>query len=163
GVRIGGYAAQHPEKVEKLLLYAPRYVRLDPSDPPRGLPEPGVPTAMLAVDDFADWDTQVKCEDQFSPVIREVISRTRLEFDPLGSTWGRVGVKRSPAQGTLFGWNPTVAPRIQAPTLIITGDLDPAPVTNVTAGRNLYNDLLVDNKVFVHVACASHYLVWENR
>ena len=30
GVRIGGYTARHPEKVEKLFLYAPRYNRLDP-------------------------------------------------------------------------------------------------------------------------------------
>jgi hypothetical protein len=35
--------------------------------------------------------------------------------------------------------------------------------TGVTQGRNLYNDLPIDNKVFIHVACASHQLVWENQ
>ena len=62
GVRIGGYAAQHPEKVEKLLFYSPRYNRLDPTAPPNALPERGVPTALLAVNDFTDWDLQAKCE-----------------------------------------------------------------------------------------------------
>ena len=71
GVRIGGYTARHPEKVEKLFLYAPRYNRLDPSDPPKVLPEPGVPMRVQPVDNFAAWDAEVKCEDQFTPAIRE--------------------------------------------------------------------------------------------
>jgi len=161
GVRIGGYTARHPEKVEKLFLYAPRYNRLDPSDPPKVLPEPGVPMRVQPVDDFAGWDAEVSCENQFTPGIREVMTLSRLEFDPLGSTWGTTGVRRAPFQGTLFGWNPTVARRIEAPTLIIAGDLD--RMSGVTHGRNLYDDLLIDNKVFVHVECASHQLVWENQ
>ena len=113
------------------------------------------------VDNFAGWDAEVKCEDQFTPPIREVMTLTRLEFDPLGATWGTAGVRRAPLQGTLFGWNPTVARRIEAPVLIIAGDLDAQ--TGVPHGRNLYDDLLIDSKVFVHVACASHQLVWENQ
>ena len=158
--RIGGYAVRYPDKVEKLVLYAPAYPPNQPNDPPT-LPEPGVPMTVLSVDDFAGWDGEVKCEDQFTPAIRDVVTSINLEFDPLGSTWGEVGVRRSPVQGTLWGWNATVAPRIHAPTLIIAGDLD--RMTGVTEGRNLYDDLLIDSKVFVHVACASHFLVWENQ
>jgi pimeloyl-ACP methyl ester carboxylesterase len=115
---------------------------------------------VVPVNNHSRWDAQVKCNDQFTPAIREAIVHTRLEFDPLGSMWGDVGVRRSPVQGTLFGWNATVSRRIETPTLVIAGDLDIE--SGVPDGRNLYDDLPLERKVFVHVACASHYLVWEN-
>lgn len=34
GPRAGGYAALHPEKVDKLFLFAPAFSKLAPSDPP---------------------------------------------------------------------------------------------------------------------------------
>ena len=44
---------------------------------------------------------------------------------------------------------------------VIRGDLDTqAPEAGVKA---LYEDLMPDSKVFVHVACAAHQLVWENQ
>src|SRR5262249_8149862 len=82
GPRAGGYAARHPEKVEKLLLYAPGYNRLAPSDPPAVLPEPGVPMTVLGSAAFHNaWDTEVMCENQFTPAIRDVITSAMLEFD----------------------------------------------------------------------------------
>jgi fermentation-respiration switch protein FrsA (DUF1100 family) len=60
----------------------------------------------------------------------------------------------------LSGWNAVFAGQISAPTLVIRGDLD----TAVPAGdiQDLLGALVsVTQKVFVHVACASHYLVWE--
>ena len=50
---------------------------------------------------------------------------------------------------------------IRAPTLIIRGDLD--PTVPETPTRNLYADLGSTDKVFVHVACAAHQMVWENQ
>jgi len=161
GVRLGGYTARHPEKVDKLFLYAPRYRRTDPSDPPAELPQPGVPMTVQRAHLFPGWDGELECENQFTPAIRDVLTSTLLHFDPLGSTWGDAGVFRFPNQGTLFGWNATVARQIEVPTLIIAGDLD--RMTGVPDGRNLYDDLPIDNKVFVHVECASHFLVYENQ
>ena len=44
GSRAGGYASRHPEKVERLFLYAPgRYMRLSPDNPPVPLPAAGSP------------------------------------------------------------------------------------------------------------------------
>ena len=59
GARAGGYAARHPEKVDKMLLLAPgRYSRVAPSDPPPNLPLPGFPGTVLGTADFhKDWDT----------------------------------------------------------------------------------------------------------
>ena len=55
-----------------------------------------------------------------------------------------------------------LAGQVKAPTLIIRGDVDTTvPLADVQA---LSRDLVAaQQKVFVHVACASHYLVWENQ
>jgi pimeloyl-ACP methyl ester carboxylesterase len=114
---------------------------------------------------FNGWDTQVKCESEFTPAIRDVIRSTMLEFDPLGSTWGTAGVRRAPVQNTRWGWNATFASKIEAPTLLIRGDLDSTIGGGVAeaAVRALYADLTTERKVFVHAACASHFFVWENQ
>jgi pimeloyl-ACP methyl ester carboxylesterase len=170
GLRAGGYAALHPEKVERLFLYAPgQYFRLSPSDPPAVVPAPGVPMTVLGNADFhANWDTQASCDNQFAPQIRPAITATMLDFDPLGSTWGTAGTRRapvwnSPGPGFIeWGGNAQLFNQLKVPTLVIRGDLD----ITVPAGQvqDLLGDLIaVPQKVFVHVACASHYLVWENQ
>jgi pimeloyl-ACP methyl ester carboxylesterase len=161
GPRAGGYAARHPEKVEKLFLYAPDYDRLEPSEPPEVLPQSGVPMTVRTVASFFQgWDSQVRCENQFAPPIRDTLRSTILEFDPVGSTWGTEALWRAPVQNTRWGWNSTFAHQVEAPTLIIRGDLD----TTVPEARpkGLFQDLETQ-KVFVHVACAAHQLVWENQ
>jgi pimeloyl-ACP methyl ester carboxylesterase len=90
-----------------------------------------------------------------------VIDPTILAFDPLGSSWGTEDLWRAPVQNTRWGWNPASAAQVQAPTLVIRGDLDTqAPEPGV---RDLYADLGTNQKVFVHVACAAHQLVWETQ
>ena len=162
GPRKGGYAARHPEKVDKLFLYAPFYNRLEPNDPPDVIPEPGVPLGIRTIGSFfAGWDAQVGCENQFTPAIREVLRSTILDFDPLGRTWGTEDLWRFPVQNTRWRWNPAFASKIEAPTLLIRGDFDATvPEADV---RGLYRDLETEQKVFVHVACAAHQLVWENQ
>ena len=176
GNRAGGYTARHPEKVEKLFLYAPGiYSRLNPSDPPVALPLPGVPSTVVGSGDLYKftWDLNGgttapftgMCDNQYTPAIRPVITSTQMDFDPLGSTWGTAGVRRSPlfpSGAMLSGWNAKFAGQITVPTLIIRGDLDTAvPLSGI---QDLLGDLVaVPQKVFVHVACASHYLLWENQ
>jgi pimeloyl-ACP methyl ester carboxylesterase len=170
GLRAGGYAALHPDKVERLFLLAPgQYFRLSPSDPPAVVPVPGVPMAVLESAAFYDgWNTQVGCASQFTPQIRPVITSSILDFDPLGSTWGTAGVRRAPAWNSpgpgfaSWGWNAALAGRVTVPTLIIRGDLD----TTVTTAQiqDLLRDLAaVRQKVFIHVACASHNMQWETQ
>jgi pimeloyl-ACP methyl ester carboxylesterase len=177
GSRAGRYASLHPEKVERLFLYAPgRYFRNSSITPPVMPPAPGVPSTVLGSGDFyrLTWDLNGgtnapftgMCDNQFTPAIRPVITQTQLQFDPLGSTWGAAGVRRSPlfpsTATTISGWNSTFANQLSVPTLVIRGDLD----TQVPSGdiQDLLGDLVsVPQKVFVHVACGSHYLVWENQ
>jgi pimeloyl-ACP methyl ester carboxylesterase len=166
GPRTGAYAAQHPEKVDKLFLYSPAmYNRTGPSSPPP-LPEPGflMQLGRLA-DSFTTWDGQVGCENQFRPEIRDVIGTSILDSDPIGGTWGDGTLWRAPLQNTLWGWNQEAAQNISAPTLIMRGEFD-----NQGGGEQLQRNLFADlgtlspiPKVFVTVACASHNLVWENQ
>src|SRR5262249_57734730 len=65
GPRAGGYAAQHPEKVQRLVLLAPAYNRASAAKPPASLPAPGVPMNTQSRDEFyANWDRQVGCTEQ---------------------------------------------------------------------------------------------------
>lgn len=162
GPRTGVYAAQHPEKVDKLFLYSPAmYNRTSPSSPPR-LPQPGslMQLGRLA-NVFLTWDGQIGCENQFRPEIRDAIGTAILDFDPVGSTWGDGTLWRAPLQNTLWGWNATAARQIAAPTLIIRGEFDTQAAEGLQ--RDLFADLGTNQKVFVEVACASHQLVWENQ
>ena len=162
GPRLGGYAARHPEKVASVFLSGPGYDRNVPDDPPDVLPESGVPMTVAGIAEFTfEEEPHPMCEDIFDPAIVDVIKSTSRERDPLGSTWGVGGVLRAPVWNSRWGWNSTFAGRIEAPTLIMAGDLD--MTSGVMQGRNLYDDLRVDNKVFVHVECARHAIVWENQ
>ena len=97
-----------------------------------------------------------------------------LESDPLAASWGTQPLWRSPAfnlpptttqvpgvPGRAYGWNSAAAAKIRMPTLLIRGDNDtqvlPIEVTD------LYADISSESKVFVHVACAAHQLVWERQ
>jgi pimeloyl-ACP methyl ester carboxylesterase len=161
GPRIGGYAAAHREKVDKLLFHAPNYIRTDPSDPPSVLPVPGVPMVVRNVAGFiATWDSQIRCPDQFTPAIRDALKVAILGSDPLASTWGTEGLWRAPLQSR-WGWNLDSAGQVAAPALIIRGDLD--LVVLETPPLNLFEDIGSNQKVYVHVACAGHQLHWENQ
>ena len=172
--RAAGYAAQHPEKVDRLFLFAPGdYHPQAPSDPPADLPLPGAPMSVVGnADLYRAWDDQAPCADQFSPDVRDTITSSVLDFDPIGSTWGTAGVVRVPNTvqvngpvaftGLPWGFNATLANQITAPTMIVRGDFDAS--TPVETAPALYHDLVAaPQRLFVHVACTSHYLLWENQ
>jgi pimeloyl-ACP methyl ester carboxylesterase len=159
GGRVARYAALHPEKVGRLFLYAVEYNRAEP--PVSRVPEPGVPMVIRTISSFfAGWNAQATCPDEVDPEIRAPLAATIMSFDPLGQTWGTQPLWRAPNQ-SLTGWNQAVAAQIAAPTLIIGGELD-ATVLPATL-RSLYGDLVMPEKVLVHVACAAHQMVWERQ
>ncbi|HEX2230241.1 MAG TPA: alpha/beta fold hydrolase [Candidatus Binatia bacterium] len=158
GYRIGTYTIQHPEKVDKLVIFASsNYSRQNPSAPPSEIPRPGFPMTIESreVAEQECWLPSAKCADQVEPGIPNRIWRLRKQTDPDGMTWGP-GVMRAPT-GTYWGWNAAEAKRIKVPTLIIVGEFDPLEASN----RELYEDLGAESKVFVSIACGSHFAVWE--
>src|SRR5436190_10387502 len=74
GPRAGGYAARHPEKVQKLVLLAPGYNRTSSTDAPAVLPAEGVALNTQSHDEFiANWDRQVGCPAQYDPATAESV------------------------------------------------------------------------------------------
>ena len=158
GPQVGPYAVKNQDKIDRLVFYAPNYARMSPTNPPAILPQSGFPMNLRTRPLLeAEWDSQVACEGQFEPGIRDVVWNRIMDFEPVGRTWGPLeGVMRV-RTNTLWGWNQTTAPTLKIPMLIIVGRND----TLLSQGRDLYRDLGSEDKVLVEVPCASHFLVWE--
>ncbi len=157
GPRAGGYAGQHPEKVQKLVLLAPAYSRDSASAAPK-IPRDGVPMNTQSREEFvANWERQVGCADQVDLQVRDAVWAQMLLSDPVGATWG-TGVRRAP-QTTTWGWNAAMTGKMQMPTLIFAGVHD----KQVTPERVklLYDDLGATQKVYVDLGCSSHNAMWE--
>ena len=157
GPRAGGYAAQHPEKVQRMVLFAPAYSRTSSATAP-ALPNPGVVFNTQSRTEFiANWDRQVACIDQYDPAERDAIWAELLASDPVGATWG-TGVRRAPST-TTWGWNQAALAATTIPTMMIAGATDKqVPPDRV---RLAYDDLGASDKVLVDLACSSHNAVWE--
>lgn len=160
GPRAAGYAAQYPEKVQKLVLLAPAYgfPNLGLSGAPAQVPADGPSMNTQSYDEFlANWNRQVGCQDQYDPAAAETVWSEMIKSDPVGATWG-TGVRRAP-NVTTWGWNSTVAGKTQIPTVMISGAHDKqVPQEKV---RELYADLGSRQKVFIDLACSSHNAMWE--
>jgi pimeloyl-ACP methyl ester carboxylesterase len=157
GPRSAGYAAQNPDKIEKLVLLAPAYRRDEPAAAP-ALPAPGVAMNTQSRADFdANWDRQVGCTGQYDSAAAQSVWDNMLASDPVGATWGP-GVRRAP-QTVRWGWTPDVVRRTQVPTLMVSGVHDKQVAPDQV--RNLHSDLGSQQKLFVDLACSSHNAMWE--
>jgi pimeloyl-ACP methyl ester carboxylesterase len=158
GPRTAGYAAQHPEKLQKIVLLAPAYTRALPANAPMQLPAEGPAMNTQSREEFnANWDRQVGCQDQYDPAASESVWSEMIKSDPVGATWGP-GVRRAP-QVTTWGWNAEIAAKTQLPMLMVSGEHDKQiPSERV---RELYADVPTHQKVFIDLACSSHNAMWE--
>jgi pimeloyl-ACP methyl ester carboxylesterase len=165
GPRAGGYAAQHPDKVSSLILLAggggyDRLARFDAPVPASGATMTMRPREAL----MGFWDQQVSCPDQFDSAVRDTVWAQILASDPTASAWGP-GMWRAPVYSP-GGWTEALATKVQTPTLFIYGEFDRGGNGTTVTGensRNLFADLGSANKVFLEMACTSHYAVWETR
>jgi pimeloyl-ACP methyl ester carboxylesterase len=155
GPRAAGYAAQNPNKVGRLVLLAPAYIR-DPSAAP-----PAAAGAIMNTQSrnelTALWNSQVGCPDQYEQSGLRAIWQAMLESDPVGAVWG-TGVRRAPNVANA-GWTKAMVEATQVPTLIVTGEHDKQVLP--TRVRDLYADLGSKSKVLVDLACSSHNAMWE--
>jgi len=156
GPRAGGYAAQHPERVNRLVLLAPAYNRASAAGPP-GRAQTGGFNTQSHADLETLWDSQVGCPAQYDPAVLESIWSEMMASDPVGATWAP-GVRRAPNTAT-WGWNQAVVAKEMTPTLMVSGAHDrQVPQDRV---RELYADLGAAQKVFIDLACSSHNAMWE--
>lgn len=157
GPRAGGYAAQHPDRVQRLVLLAPGYNRAVAAAAPSPLPERAAMNTQSATEFAANWDRQVGCPDQYEHGASDAIWAQMLASDPVGATWG-TGVRRAPETQN-WGWTQAAVSQSRTPTLMIAGAHDKqVPPDRV---RDLYADLGAQEKVFVDLACSSHNAMWE--
>ena len=158
GPRAGGYAAQHPDKVHRLVLLSPAYNRTAAAAPPP-LPGKGAAFNTQSRAEFdANWDRQLGCPNQFEPAVREVVWSEMIKSDPVGAKWGG-GVRRAPST-TTWGWNAAALAGLKAPTLMIAAALD-QQVTPERV-RAAFDDLGASDKVLLDLGCASHNAMWES-
>ncbi len=158
GPRSAGYAAQHADKVLKLVLLAPAYNRAAAAEPPAQVPANGAAMNTQSRDEFiANWDRQVGCPAQYEPAALESVWSEMLLSDSVGATWG-AGVRRAP-QVTTWGWTTALVSKTQIPTLMISGAHDKQ--VNPDRVRELYADLGSPKKIFIDLACSSHNAMWE--
>jgi pimeloyl-ACP methyl ester carboxylesterase len=158
GPRAGGFAAQHPEKVSKLVLLAPAYSREMSATPPAQVPAKGPAMNTQSRDDLvALWNRQTGCPGQWEQGTLASIWSEMMASDPVGATWG-TGVRRAPLV-TSWGWTTAVVGAMKTPTLMVTGqhDVQVAP----SRVRDFYADLGSSKKVLIDFACSSHNAMWE--
>ena len=90
GPRAGGYAAQNPDKVARLVLLAPAYSRSAAAKAPTPLPAAGAAMNSQSYDDLtALWNRQVGCPDQYEESVKKAVWRAMLEFGPGRGDLGR--------------------------------------------------------------------------
>ena len=159
GPRAGGYAAQHSEKVSKIVLLAPAYIRAGSRPPAAAAPGAAPFNTQNRAEFDANWDRQLGCPDQFNMPTRESVWAEMLAADPVGATWG-TGVRRAPNVGAGGGgWNAEVAGKMKIPALFVAAAHDKqVPLEGV---RSLHSDYGAKEKVFVDLACTSHNALWE--
>jgi pimeloyl-ACP methyl ester carboxylesterase len=159
GPRVGGYVSAHGNKINRVVLYAP-----SPTIPGLSIPDkpsPGNPLYIQTRDTLmrGRWAADEKCAGQVDPGIRAQVWQTTMDWDRMGQAWGTPGegVMRSPPL-TDFGWSPEMAHKVTNPTLVVVGEFD-----RLTERKTVYEQLGSDQKVFMRVACASHFMVWEKQ
>jgi pimeloyl-ACP methyl ester carboxylesterase len=157
GPRAGGYTAQHPDKVNRLVILAPAYNRNAAVTQPPAAPNSVAFNTQSRGEFDANWDRQVGCDKQFDPKVRDAVWAEMLASDPVGAKWG-TGVRRAPSTAS-WGWNAAMIGATKTPTLLIAGAHDKqVPPARV---RDAYDDLGATDKVLIDLGCASHNAMWE--
>ena len=157
GPRAGGYAAQHADKVGRLVLLAPAYNPEGPSQAPAQLPEGAAFNTQSRAEFDANWERQAPCAGQYDTATSDSVWSEMLASDPVGSTWG-AGVRRAPNYTTWL-FNRAMVSKMQIPVLVVSGINDKQ--VNPERARQFYSDLGSSAKVFIDLACSSHNAMWE--
>ena len=159
GPRAGGYAAQPPDKVGKLVLLAPAYNR-DDAPPIRRKPCPAA-GAAFNTQSHADFDGQLESPSRLPRAVRAGRERLGLGRDAcIGPGRRDLGPRRAPrAEHDGVGLDAGRGAARRDADALVTGvhDKQVAP----ERVRELYEDLGAQQKVLVDSRCSSHNAMWE--
>jgi pimeloyl-ACP methyl ester carboxylesterase len=160
GPRTAGWAAQHPDKVNKLVLLAPAYSNrtgVPPAATPPGPRSPAAFNVQTHEDFVTNWKRQAPCAGQYDQATLDSVWKEMLASDPVGASW-TPAARRAPVTARGPGWTQEMAKATKIPTLMVSGVNDGQ--VNPQIVRNLYADIGGD-RVFVDLACSSHNAMWE--
>jgi pimeloyl-ACP methyl ester carboxylesterase len=158
GPRAGGWAADHPDQVAKLVLLAPAYGRSAKPETP-SLPVSGVVFNTQSHAEFIEnWDRQALCPGQYDKAAADSVWSEMLKSDPIGASWSPA-VRRAPVASGGFGWTQAKVQAMTVPTLMASGENDKQ--VNPERVRDLYADIGSSQKMFVDLGCSSHNAMWE--
>jgi pimeloyl-ACP methyl ester carboxylesterase len=158
GPRAGGWTANHPDQVAKLILLAPAYNRNAKTETPP-LPVAGPVFNTQSHDEFiANWDRQAPCPGQYDPAAAASVWSEMLKSDPVGASWSPA-VRRAPIASGGWGWTQAKVQAMTTPTLMVSGVNDKQ--VNPDRVRDFYADIGSPQKVFIDLACSSHNAMWE--
>jgi len=159
GPRAGGWTANHPGQVNKLILLAPAYNRTTKAQAPAVLPVPGAVFSSQSHEEFiANWDKQAPCQGQYDPQAAASVWSEMLKSDPVGAKW-TPAVRRAPLASSGWGWSQEKVKAMTTPTLMVSGVNDKQ--VNPERVRDFYADIGSPQKVFVDLGCSSHNAMWE--
>ena len=160
GIRTGGYAANHGEKLDKLVLFAPVYRQGSAATAPSNFPVEAAPLSLQTKDTLLNnrWGSNVACENQVEEGIAEVAWQAIMSYDRFGSSWNKPDGVMRVRSASYWGWDEEAAAKISNPTLILIGEQDGL----LPGAVSLYGDLSgIRNKAVVRMECATHFAVWE--
>lgn len=156
--RAGGYAAMHPERVDKLVMFgiAPFF---ESEVPPKDFPEEGAPTILQTREFLLQnrWRDHVHTAEQLEdPLVCEAVWTELMAADPIGASWGSdgKGIMRAPNRMN-YGWKSNLA-KIQAPTLMLLGEFD-----DYNRRIESWQALMAPQKMFIKVRQSSHFMQFE--
>jgi pimeloyl-ACP methyl ester carboxylesterase len=156
--RAGGYAALHPERVDKLVMFgiAPFF---QPDTPPAQMPEAGSPMILQSREFLLHnrWQDNIHDPAQLEdPAVCDAVWRELMEVDTVGATWARdgKGIMRAPNRMN-FGWRDNLA-KIKAPTLMLLGEFD-----NYAKRIEAWHTLAAPQRMFIKVAHSTHFMQFE--
>ena len=165
---VGWYASESPDKVHRLVLYAPAWIRSPPPAATSSAPLPAYQTWTMeqARTRLQAGVPSEKQETLLPSAWRDAWTAATLATDPVGAAQ-TPPVVRSPAGPLQDGrdyWNagkPLYDPtRITAPTLIVTGEWD--GVNPPALGRAIFARLSsARTKRLVEIGEASHLMMLE--
>jgi len=159
GPRAGGWTANHPDQVDKLILLAPAYNRAAKSGAPAMLPVAGAAFNTQSHDEFlANWNRQAPCPGQYDPQAAASVWTEMLKSDPAGASWNPA-VRRAPIASSNWGWTQEKVKAMTTPTLMVSGINDKQ--VNPERVRDFYADIGSPQKLFIDLGCSSHNAMWE--
>jgi pimeloyl-ACP methyl ester carboxylesterase len=155
GPRAGGYAAQNPSKVNRLVLLAPGYNRTSRGKH-RSFPLTARRSTRNRVPSSMQLGSQVGCPAQYDRAVSDAVWSAMIESDTVGATWGPASAALRRRRRGLESGDRREDDDADADGGRIHDKQVPARARPCIVCRSR-----APQKVLVDLGCSSHNAMWE--